>query len=61
MSNRVYTYFLNTLITPKSKWTLLSRSVVRSNDNNLEIEKSWELMSEFDKAELIRKKIIHEL
>ena len=35
--------------------------VARSNDNNLEMEKSWKLMSEFDKVELIRKKIIREL
>ena len=35
--------------------------VARSNGNNLEMEKDWELMSEFDKDELIRKKIIREL
>ena len=35
--------------------------VARFNGNNLEMEKDWELMSEFDKDELIRKKIIREL
>ena len=35
--------------------------VARSTGNNLEMEKDWEMMSEFDKDELIRKKIIHEL
>ena len=35
--------------------------VARSDGNNLEIEKDWEMMSEFDKDELIRKKIIREL
>ena len=35
--------------------------VARSNGNNLEIEKDWEMMSEFDKDEIIRKKIIREL
>ena len=35
--------------------------VARSNGNNLEMEKDWELMSEFDKDEIIRKKIIREL
>ena len=35
--------------------------VARSNDNNLEMEKGWELMSEFDKAELVRKKILREI
>ena len=35
--------------------------VARSNDNNLEMEKDWELMSELDKDEIIRKKIIREL
>jgi len=35
--------------------------VARSDGNNLEMEKDWELMSEFDKDELIRKKIIREL
>ena len=35
--------------------------VARSSGNNLEIEKDWELMSEFDKDEIIRKKIIREL
>ena len=29
--------------------------------HNLEMEKDWELMSEFDKDEFIRKKIIREL
>ena len=35
--------------------------VARSNDNNLEMEKDWELMSELDKDEFIRRKIIREL
>ena len=35
--------------------------VARSTGNNLEMEKDWEWMSEFDKDELIRQKIIHEL
>ena len=35
--------------------------VARFNGNNLEMEKDWEMMSEFDKDELIRKKIIREL
>ena len=35
--------------------------VARSDGNNLEMEKDWELMSEFDKDELIRQKIIREL
>ena len=35
--------------------------VARSTGNNLEMEKDWELMSEFDKDEIIRKKIIREL
>ena len=35
--------------------------VARSDGNNLEMEKDWELMSEFDKDEIIRKKIIREL
>ena len=35
--------------------------VARSTGNNLKMEKDWELMSEFDKDELIRKKIIREL
>ena len=35
--------------------------VARSSGNNLEMEKDWEMMSEFDKDELIRKKIIREL
>ena len=35
--------------------------VARFGGNNLEMEKDWELMSEFDKDELIRKKIIREL
>ena len=33
----------------------------RSNGNNLEMEKEWELMSEFDKDEFIHQKIIREL
>ena len=35
--------------------------VARFDGNNLEMEKDWEMMSEFDKDELIRKKIIREL
>lgn len=35
--------------------------VARSNGNNLEMEKDWELMSELDKDEFIRKKIVREL
>ena len=35
--------------------------VARSTGNNLEMEKDWEMMSEFDKDELIRQKIIREL
>ena len=35
--------------------------VARFNGNNLEMEKDWELMSEFDKDEIIRRKIIREL
>ena len=35
--------------------------VVRLDGNNLEMEKDWELMSELDKDEFIRKKIIREL
>ena len=35
--------------------------VARSDGNNLEMEKDWEMMTEFDKDEIIRKKIIHEL
>ena len=35
--------------------------VARFNGNNLEMEKDWEMMTEFDKDEIIRKKIIHEL
>ena len=35
--------------------------VARSNGNNLEMDKSWELMSELDKDEFSRKKIIREL
>ena len=35
--------------------------VARSNGNNLEMEKDWEMMSEFDKDEIIRQKIIREL
>ena len=34
--------------------------VARSTDNNLEMEKDWEMMSEFDKDEII-KKIVREL
>ena len=35
--------------------------VARSDGNNLEIEKDWNLMSELDKDEIINKKIIREL
>ena len=35
--------------------------VARSTGNNLEMEKDWELMNEFDKDEVLRKKIIREL
>ena len=35
--------------------------VARSIGNNLEMEKDWELMSELDKDEFLRKKIIREL
>ena len=35
--------------------------VARSNGNNLEMEKDWELMSELDKDEFTRKKILREL
>ena len=35
--------------------------VARSAENSLEIDKSWELMSELDKDELIQKKILREL
>lgn len=35
--------------------------VALSSGNNLEMDKDWEMMSEFDKDEIIRKKIIREL
>ena len=35
--------------------------VARFSDNNLETEKDWEMMTDFDKDEIIRKKIIREL
>ena len=35
--------------------------VARFDGNNLEMEKDWEMMSEFDKDEIIRKKIVREL
>ena len=35
--------------------------VARSSGNGLEMETSWELMSELDKDELIHKKILREL
>lgn len=35
--------------------------VARFNGNNLEMDKNWELMSELDKDEFLRKKIIREL
>ena len=35
--------------------------VARSIGNNLEMEKEWEMMSEFDKDEIINKKMVREL
>ena len=35
--------------------------VARFSGNNLEMEKDWEMMSEFDKDEIINKKMIREL
>ena len=35
--------------------------VARFGDDNLEMEKDWELMSELDKDELLDKKIVREL
>ena len=35
--------------------------VARSDGNNLEMEKDWEMMTEFDKDEIINKKMIREL
>ena len=35
--------------------------VARFGDNNLEMEKDWEMMTEFDKDEIINKKIVREL
>ena len=35
--------------------------VARFDENALEMEKDWEMMSEFDKDEIIRKKIVREL
>jgi hypothetical protein len=35
--------------------------VARFTGNNLEMEKDWKLMSELDKDEFLRKKIIREL
>ena len=35
--------------------------VARFDSNALEMDKDWEMMSEFDKDEIIRKKIIREL
>lgn len=35
--------------------------VARSTGNNLEMDKDWELMSELDKEEFLRKKIVREL
>ena len=35
--------------------------VARSSDNNLEMEKDWELMSELDKDELLHKQIFRDL
>ena len=39
----------------------VTQLVALFGDNNLETEKDWELMSELDKDELIRKKIVREL
>ena len=39
----------------------VAQLVARSNGNNLEREKDWELMSELDKDELLDKKIVREL
>ena len=35
--------------------------VAHSSGNNLKVKKDWDLMSDFDKDEIIRKKIIREL
>ena len=35
--------------------------VARSTGNNLEMEKTWELMSDLDKDELLHKKIFRDL
>lgn len=35
--------------------------VARFGDNNLEMEKDWEMMTELDKDELINKKMVREL
>ena len=35
--------------------------VARFGDNNLETEKDWEMMSDFEKEEFLRKKIVREL
>ena len=35
--------------------------IARFNGNNLKMEKDWKMMSEFDKDEFIRRKIIREL
>jgi hypothetical protein len=35
--------------------------VARSNGDNLEMDKDWELMLDSDKDEFIRKKIVREL
>ena len=35
--------------------------VARFGDNNLEMEKDWEMMSELDKDELINRKMVREL
>ena len=35
--------------------------VARFGDNNLEMEKDWEMMTEFDKDEIINKKMVREL
>ena len=58
-------------VTPTSSASLIADAILndpqaiqivaRLDGNNLEMEKDWEMMSEFDKDEIIRKKIIREL
>ena len=45
----------------KDQMNALEERVARSNGNNLEMEKNWELMSELDKDELLDKEIVREL